>query len=173
MLFGETKRKQTKWRRTGDMSLGQSQFVEPTWRRKVIVGEERVIQVHQPNKAATIQGLWISLELRTENGRFWFQGSHNDSSQSLLTPIEVNRNGIDPNSDRVVFSHCTVWVINISFKLANAGFEWWNSALWREKVSLNLTRRAAENSKYCSQVVREFGVDQAGKWKGESSRQFE
>jgi proline dehydrogenase len=111
----------------------------------------------QPNKAATDRDYDLALNYALENGVFLVSGSHNDSSNLLLTQL-INRNGIDPNSDRVFFSQLYGMSDNISFNLANAGFRVVKYVPYGpvEKVMPYLTRRAAENSSIAGQSSREF-----------------
>jgi proline dehydrogenase len=111
----------------------------------------------QPNKAATDRDYDLALNYALENGVFLVSGTHNEDSNLLLTQL-INRNGIDPNSDRVFFSQLYGMSDNISFNLAKAGFRVVKYVPYGpvEKVMPYLTRRAAENSSIAGQSSREF-----------------
>ncbi|MDG1278276.1 MAG: proline dehydrogenase family protein [Algoriphagus sp.] len=111
----------------------------------------------QPNKAATDRDYNLALEYALENGCYLVSGSHNEQSNLLLTQL-INKQGIDPNSDRVFFSQLYGMSDNISFNLAKAGFRVVKYVPYGpvEKVMPYLTRRAAENSSIAGQSSREF-----------------
>jgi len=111
----------------------------------------------QPNKAATDRDYDLALKYALENDVYLVSGTHNESSNLLLTQL-INLNGIDPNSDRVFFSQLYGMSDNISFNLANTGFRVVKYVPYGpvEKVMPYLTRRAAENSSIAGQSSREF-----------------
>jgi len=111
----------------------------------------------QPDKAATDWDYDLALKYALENEVYLVSGTHNESSNLLLTQL-INLNGIDPSSDRVFFSQLYGMSDNISFNLANAGFRVVKYVPYGpvEKVMPYLTRRATENSSIAGQSSREF-----------------
>lgn len=111
----------------------------------------------QPNKAATDRDYDAAIKFAVENGVYLVCATHNEKSSLQLTEL-MNINVIDPKSDRIFFSQLYGMSDNISFNLANAGYNVVKYVPYGpvEKVMPYLTRRAAENTSIAGQSSREF-----------------
>ncbi|WP_084123194.1 proline dehydrogenase family protein [Aquiflexum balticum] len=86
-------------------------------------------------------------------------GSHNELSNILLTEL-ISKFGIKPNDDRVYFAQLYGMSDNISYNLANAGYNVVKYVPYGpvEKVMPYLSRRAEENTSVAGQSSREFDL---------------
>lgn len=113
----------------------------------------------QSSKAATDKDYNAALEFAVENiDRFAIcAGTHNEASSQLLADL-MYKNGIAKNDERVYFAQLLGMSDNISFKLADLGY---NVAKYVpygpvDKVLPYLFRRANENTSIAGQSSREF-----------------
>lgn len=115
----------------------------------------------QPDKASTDRDYDAALRYCLEN-KDSIQlvcGSHNEQSNKLLTEL-ISLHGLQPSDERVYFAQLYGMSDNISFNLANAGY---NVAKYVpygpvEKVMPYLGRRAEENTSVSGQSSREFDL---------------
>ena len=86
-------------------------------------------------------------------------GSHNEQSNILLTEL-ISTYGINPSDDRVYFAQLYGMSDNISYNLANAGYNVVKYVPYGpvEKVMPYLSRRAEENTSVSGQSSREFDL---------------
>ena len=86
-------------------------------------------------------------------------GSHNEQSNILLTDL-ISTYGINPSDDRVYFAQLYGMSDNISYNLANAGYNVVKYVPYGpvEKVMPYLSRRAEENTSVSGQSSREFDL---------------
>lgn len=86
-------------------------------------------------------------------------GSHNEKSNILLTEL-ISKFGIKANDDRVYFAQLYGMSDNISYNLANAGYNVVKYVPYGpvEKVMPYLSRRAEENTSVAGQSSREFDL---------------
>lgn len=86
-------------------------------------------------------------------------GSHNEESNILLTEL-ISKFGINPKDDRVYFAQLYGMSDNISYNLANAGYNVVKYVPYGpvEKVMPYLSRRAEENTSVAGQSSREFDL---------------
>jgi proline dehydrogenase len=113
----------------------------------------------QPNKESSDKAFNDALEFSIANiGRMAIMcGSHNDYSNLLLTRLLTERD-VDPSDRRIWFAQLYGMSDNISFNLANAGY---NVAKYVpygpvKAVMPYLLRRAAENTSVAGQSSREL-----------------
>lgn len=113
----------------------------------------------QPNKAATDRDYNLALEFAIANiDRFALcAGTHNEASSQFLVNL-MSDHGIAKSDERVYFAQLLGMSDNISFKLADLGY---NVAKYVpygpvEKVLPYLFRRADENTSIAGQSSREF-----------------
>lgn len=115
----------------------------------------------QPDKATTDRDYDAALRYCLEN-KDSIQlvcGSHNEQSNKLLTEL-ISLHGLQPSDERVYFAQLYGMSDNISFNLANSGY---NVAKYVpygpvEKVMPYLGRRAEENTSVSGQSSREFDL---------------
>lgn len=115
----------------------------------------------QPDKQATDRDYDAALDFCTEHiDRIAFvAGTHNDDSCRLLTKLLAKKN-IDPKNQHVYFSQLLGMSDNLSFNLADAGY---NVAKYVpygpiKAVLPYLFRRAQENTAIAGQMSRELGL---------------
>ncbi len=115
----------------------------------------------QPDKEATDQAYEEALEFAIENkDRFAVcAGTHNEESCQYLAAL-MEKNRIEKSDERVYFAQLLGMSDNISFKLANLGY---NVAKYVpygpvEKVLPYLFRRAEENTSIAGQSSREYAL---------------
>ncbi len=86
-------------------------------------------------------------------------GTHNEKSNRLLTEL-ISKYGLEPSDERVYFAQLYGMSDNISYNLANAGYNVVKYVPYGpvEKVMPYLTRRAAENTSVAGQSSREFDL---------------
>jgi len=86
-------------------------------------------------------------------------GSHNEQSNILLTEL-ISKYGINPSDDRVYFAQLYGMSDNISYNLADAGYNVVKYVPYGpvEKVMPYLSRRAEENTSVSGQSSREFDL---------------
>lgn len=115
----------------------------------------------QPTKEASDRDYNDSLRYCVENitGMGLVSGSHNEKSNILLTEL-ISKYGINPNDDRVYFAQLYGMSDNISYNLANGGYNVVKYVPYGpvEKVMPYLSRRAEENTSVAGQSSREFDL---------------
>lgn len=115
----------------------------------------------QPDKTATDKDYNLAVEFCLKNlySIAVFIGTHNDNSCLLATQIMQSLN-ISPKSDNVYFSQLFGMSDNISFNLANAGYNVSKYLPYGpvEDVIPYLMRRAQENTSVAGQTGRELGL---------------
>lgn len=113
----------------------------------------------QPNKDATDRDYNAALEYCMANIESigLVSGSHNEKSNAYLAEL-ISGHGLDPKDDRVYFAQLYGMSDNISFNLADAGYNVVKYVPYGpvEKVMPYLSRRAAENTSVAGQSSREF-----------------
>ncbi|MFD2036791.1 proline dehydrogenase family protein [Belliella marina] len=115
----------------------------------------------QPDKASSDRDFDAALRFCIENlGQInLVAGSHNERSNILLTSL-IEEFNINPSDENVYFSQLYGMSDNISFNLANAGFNVVKYVPYGpvEKVMPYLGRRAEENTSVSGQSSREFDL---------------
>lgn len=115
----------------------------------------------QPNKAATDSDYQLGLEFALAHiDKFAVcAGTHNEDSCLHLARLVAER-GIEKSDDRVYFAQLLGMSDNISFKLANLGYNVGKYVPYGpvEKVLPYLVRRAEENTSIAGQTGREFSL---------------
>lgn len=115
----------------------------------------------QPDKASSDRDFDAALKFCVENNGHvsLVAGSHNEKSNLLLTKL-VEEANINPNDKSVYFAQLYGMSDNISFNLANAGFNVVKYVPYGpvEKVMPYLGRRAEENTSVSGQSSREFDL---------------
>ncbi|WP_373497477.1 proline dehydrogenase family protein [Aquiflexum sp.] len=115
----------------------------------------------QPTKEASDRDFNDGLRYCVENIESigLVSGSHNEQSNILLTEL-ISKYGISPNDDRVYFAQLYGMSDNISYNLANAGYNVVKYVPYGpvEKVMPYLSRRAEENTSVSGQSSREFDL---------------
>ena len=113
----------------------------------------------QPDKASTDRDYNAALEYCMENisSIGLVSGSHNEASNLLLTEL-ISAKGLSEKDDRVYFAQLYGMSDNISFNLADAGYNVVKYVPYGpvEKVMPYLSRRAEENTSVAGQSSREF-----------------
>jgi len=115
----------------------------------------------QPTKEASDRDYNDALAFCVENIKNMglVSGSHNEKSNILLTEL-ISTYGINPSDDRVYFAQLYGMSDNISYNLANAGYNVVKYVPYGpvEKVMPYLSRRAEENTSVSGQSSREFDL---------------
>ncbi len=115
----------------------------------------------QPNKQAADRDYDAALTYCVQNIKSigLVSGSHNEQSNRLLTEL-ISQHGISPTDDRVYFAQLYGMSDNISFNLADAGYNVVKYVPYGpvEKVMPYLSRRAEENTSVAGQSSREFDL---------------
>lgn len=115
----------------------------------------------QPTKEASDRDYNDALKFCVEhiNTMGLVSGSHNEQSNILLTEL-ISTYGINPSDDRVYFAQLYGMSDNISYNLANAGYNVVKYVPYGpvEKVMPYLSRRAEENTSVSGQSSREFDL---------------
>jgi proline dehydrogenase len=115
----------------------------------------------QPTKEASDRDYNDALAFCVENIKNMglVSGSHNEKSNILLTEL-ISKYGINPSDDRVYFAQLYGMSDNISYNLANAGYNVVKYVPYGpvEKVMPYLSRRAEENTSVSGQSSREFDL---------------
>jgi len=115
----------------------------------------------QPTKEASDRDYNDALAFCAENIKNMglVSGSHNEKSNILLTEL-ISTYGINPSDDRVYFAQLYGMSDNISYNLANAGYNVVKYVPYGpvEKVMPYLSRRAEENTSVSGQSSREFDL---------------
>jgi proline dehydrogenase len=113
----------------------------------------------QPSKAATDRDYDAGLNFCLENKDeiHLVSGSHNEDSNLLLADL-ISVHGLKPEDERVYFAQLYGMSDNISYNLANAGYNVVKYVPYGpvEKVMPYLGRRAEENSSVAGQSSREL-----------------
>ncbi|EKB49878.1 proline dehydrogenase family protein [Cecembia lonarensis] len=113
----------------------------------------------QPDKASTDRDYNAALNYCMENidSIALVSGSHNEDSNLMLTEL-IAAKGLDEKDDRVYFAQLYGMSDNISFNLADAGYNVVKYVPYGpvEKVMPYLSRRAEENTSVAGQSSREF-----------------
>jgi proline dehydrogenase len=115
----------------------------------------------QPTKEASDRDYNDALAFCVENIKNMglVSGSHNEKSNILLTEL-ISKYGINASDDRVYFAQLYGMSDNISYNLANAGYNVVKYVPYGpvEKVMPYLSRRAEENTSVSGQSSREFDL---------------
>lgn len=115
----------------------------------------------QPSKEASDRDYNEALKYCVENINTigLVSGSHNEQSNILLTEL-ISKHGINPSDDRVYFAQLYGMSDNISYNLADAGYNVVKYVPYGpvEKVMPYLSRRAEENTSVSGQSSREFDL---------------
>ncbi len=113
----------------------------------------------QPNKASSDRDYNDGLKFCIENINTigLVSGSHNEESNLMLSEL-ITARGLDEKDDRVYFAQLYGMSDNISFNLADAGYNVVKYVPYGpvEKVMPYLSRRAEENTSVAGQSSREF-----------------
>ncbi|MGY6743418.1 MAG: proline dehydrogenase family protein [Cecembia sp.] len=113
----------------------------------------------QPDKGSTDRDYNAALKYCMENidSIALVSGSHNEDSNLMLTEL-IAAKGLDEKDDRVYFAQLYGMSDNISFNLADAGYNVVKYVPYGpvEKVMPYLSRRAEENTSVSGQSSREF-----------------
>lgn len=115
----------------------------------------------QPDKASTDRDYNAAVQYCIENIQtiHLVSGSHNEQSNLLLTEL-IGEHGLSENDERVYFAQLYGMSDNISFNLADAGYNVVKYVPYGpvEKVMPYLSRRAEENTSVAGQSSREFDL---------------
>lgn len=115
----------------------------------------------QPDKASTDRDYNAAVQYCIENIHtiHLVSGSHNEQSNLLLTEL-IGEHGLSENDERVYFAQLYGMSDNISFNLADAGYNVVKYVPYGpvEKVMPYLSRRAEENTSVAGQSSREFDL---------------
>lgn len=115
----------------------------------------------QPDKGSTDRDYNAALKYCMENidSIALVSGSHNEDSNLMLTEL-IAAKGLDEKDDRVYFAQLYGMSDNISFNLADAGYNVVKYVPYGpvEKVMPYLSRRAEENTSVAGQSSREFDL---------------
>ncbi|PSL06364.1 proline dehydrogenase family protein [Cecembia rubra] len=115
----------------------------------------------QPDKASTDRDYDAAVKYCMENIQTMnlVSGSHNEHSNLLLTEL-IGDYGLAENDERVYFAQLYGMSDNISFNLADAGYNVVKYVPYGpvEKVMPYLSRRAEENTSVAGQSSREFDL---------------
>lgn len=115
----------------------------------------------QPDKASSDRDYNEALQFCMDNIKTLglVSGSHNEKSNDFLAEL-ISEHGIDPKDDRVYFAQLYGMSDNISFNLADAGYNVVKYVPYGpvEKVMPYLSRRAEENTSVAGQSSREFDL---------------
>lgn len=115
----------------------------------------------QPDKGSTDRDYNAALSYCMENigSIALVSGSHNEDSNLMLTEL-IAAKGLDEKDDRVYFAQLYGMSDNISFNLADAGYNVVKYVPYGpvEKVMPYLSRRAEENTSVAGQSSREFDL---------------
>jgi proline dehydrogenase len=115
----------------------------------------------QPDKASSDRDYDAALKYCVENLKSiaLVSGSHNEKSNIYLTEL-ISEYGINPQDDKVYFAQLYGMSDNISFNLADAGYNVVKYVPYGpvEKVMPYLSRRAEENTSVAGQSSRELDL---------------
>jgi len=115
----------------------------------------------QPDKASTDRDYNAAVKYCVENIQtiHLVSGSHNEQSNMLLTEL-IGEHGLAENDERVYFAQLYGMSDNITFNLADAGYNVVKYVPYGpvEKVMPYLSRRAEENTSVAGQSSREFDL---------------
>jgi proline dehydrogenase len=115
----------------------------------------------QADKASTDRDYNAAIKYCIENIQniHLVSGSHNEQSNLLLTEL-IEKHGLEANDERIYFAQLYGMSDNISFNLADAGYNVVKYVPYGpvEKVMPYLSRRAEENTSVAGQSSREFDL---------------
>jgi len=138
--------------------LVRGAYMEKERERAVKKGYQSPIQ---PDKGSTDRDYNAALSYCMENigSIALVSGSHNEDSNLMLTEL-IAAKGLDEKDDRVYFAQLYGMSDNISFNLADAGYNVVKYVPYGpvEKVMPYLSRRAEENTSVAGQSSREFDL---------------
>jgi proline dehydrogenase len=115
----------------------------------------------QPNKEAADEDYNSALQFCINNKQriYLVSGSHNELSNVILAEL-MSLHGMPPHDERVYFAQLYGMSDNISYNLANGGYNVIKYVPYGpvELVMPYLTRRAEENTSIAGQSSREFDL---------------